>query len=115
MPCDATGPHIKQTPSLSGSQAITVCENIHSLIMSQNKIRRSRATAIIPRSQCPEPQLRAFEYQDAQIEWGRRLDGDRTGRTETDGYVFEVKIRSRVYALKVVSVILKRDSVISTS
>ncbi|KAH8767190.1 kinetochore Sim4 complex subunit FTA2-domain-containing protein [Diaporthe sp. PMI_573] len=47
--------------------------------MSRYNLRRSQATRIIPLS----------------------LDGDRTGMPETDGYVFEVKIQSRVYALKV--------------
>ncbi|KAG8160868.1 hypothetical protein KVR01_009132 [Diaporthe batatas] len=69
--------------------------------MSQTRSGRSQATAIIPHSRCPGPKLRAFKHQDAEIEWGRRLDGDRAGVAETDGYVFEVKIRSRLYALKV--------------
>ncbi|KAH8748243.1 kinetochore Sim4 complex subunit FTA2-domain-containing protein [Diaporthe sp. PMI_573] len=69
--------------------------------MSRYNLRRSQATRIIPLSRCPGPKLRAFKHQHAEIEWGRRVDGDRTGMPETDGYVFEVKIQSRVYALKV--------------
>jgi hypothetical protein len=60
--------------------------------MSETKIRRLRAKTTVPPSRCPGPKLRAFKYQHAEIEWGRRLDGDRTGMSETDGYVFEVKI-----------------------
>jgi hypothetical protein len=47
--------------------------------------------------------LHPFEYRDDPIDWGRGIDAEQKGQSGTNAYVFEVKIRSRVYALKIVS------------
>lgn len=54
---------------------------------------------------CPGPKLNVFQYQSSPIKWMERLDDDREEGSETEGYVFRAKIRSRQYAIKVVSCI----------
>jgi len=63
--------------------------------------RRRQAKSLLP--SCPGPKLGAFKHKNSAIEWGRRLDVDRTDLSGTQASVFEVKIESKVYALKVVS------------
>ncbi|KAI1128712.1 kinetochore Sim4 complex subunit FTA2-domain-containing protein [Nemania abortiva] len=50
---------------------------------------------------CPGPKLHAFKYQDAEIQWGPRIDEERAGESGTEGFVFRVQIKSKTYALKV--------------
>ncbi|KAI8949483.1 kinetochore Sim4 complex subunit FTA2-domain-containing protein [Xylaria longipes] len=51
---------------------------------------------------CDGPKLRAFEYRDDPIEWlGLAEDCPDTSNSNRQGYVFKVRMRSRVYALKV--------------
>ncbi|KAI1126145.1 kinetochore Sim4 complex subunit FTA2-domain-containing protein [Nemania abortiva] len=57
-------------------------------------------TELPPLPPCRGPKLHAFEHQNAPIEWVSRLDGDRDD-DGIEGYVFEVKIKSKTYALKV--------------
>jgi len=45
--------------------------------------------------------LHAFEHQKAPIEWLERIDGDRASQSGPEGSVFKVRIKSRLYALKV--------------
>lgn len=71
--------------------------------MSENDIQNPSLATGTPRFLFSAPKLQPFEYQDDPIEWRRRLDVEQTGQNGTNAYVFEVKIRSRVYALKVVS------------
>ena len=49
---------------------------------------------------CDGPKLRSFENRHAPIEWLNELGHIELGE---QGYVFKVKIKSRIYALKVVS------------
>lgn len=52
---------------------------------------------------CRGPKLRAFRHHNSPIEWLERLD---TSLEDSDsgrqGYVFKVRIKSELYALKVV-------------
>lgn len=45
-------------------------------------------------------------HLNVQIEWLERLDGDRTSQSGPEGYVFKVKIKSRLYTLKAVGLSL---------
>ncbi|KAI0973682.1 kinetochore Sim4 complex subunit FTA2-domain-containing protein [Xylaria arbuscula] len=50
---------------------------------------------------CPGPRLAAFQHQNAQIRWIKRLDIDRNSESTTQGCVYQVEIKSKIYALKV--------------
>ncbi|KAI1419481.1 kinetochore Sim4 complex subunit FTA2-domain-containing protein [Xylaria sp. FL1777] len=51
---------------------------------------------------CDGPKLRAFEHRDDPIEWlGLLEDRPDPPDSSRQGYVFKVKMRSRIYALKV--------------
>lgn len=74
----------------------------------RNRINRQRANTTSDLDDlppCPGPKLHAFPHRNLPIEWLGRLDEDREELSEssTEGYVFKVKIGSRLYALKVVS------------
>ena len=68
--------------------------------MARHRSKAVPSSPLLP--SCPGPKLGAFIHQDAAIEWGRRLDVDRSDLSSTQASVFEVKIKSKVYALKVV-------------
>ncbi|KAI1176977.1 kinetochore Sim4 complex subunit FTA2-domain-containing protein [Nemania sp. FL0916] len=57
----------------------------------------SLAPALLP--PCAGPKLHPFEPQNASIKWGQRLD--KPSDNKNHGYVFEVEIASRPYAIKV--------------
>ncbi|KAI3321482.1 kinetochore Sim4 complex subunit FTA2-domain-containing protein [Xylariaceae sp. AK1471] len=50
---------------------------------------------------CSGPKLHPFEPQDALIKWGPRLDKDCANDADNQGFVFQVEIESRPYAIKV--------------
>jgi hypothetical protein len=55
---------------------------------------------------CDGPKLHPFKYSHKKIKWIKRLDQD---REDNEGFVFQVEIASKEYALKVVSN-LQRES-----
>ncbi|GAW18342.1 hypothetical protein ANO14919_078170 [Xylariales sp. No.14919] len=59
----------------------------------------SPSTALLP--PCPGPKLQPFEPQDALIKWGPRLGKASTDDADSQGFVFQVEIASRAYAIKV--------------
>ena len=69
--------------------------------MAGRKNQLISANSLLP--SCPGPKLGAFVHKNAVIEWGRRLDVSRTESSGTQASVFEVRIESKAYALKVVS------------
>ncbi|KAI5920913.1 kinetochore Sim4 complex subunit FTA2-domain-containing protein [Camillea tinctor] len=67
--------------------------------MPKVRVRRAttrHANVLLP--PCPGPKLHAFKHADSPIIWGRRLDRD---RDDNEGFVFQVEIDSKEYALKV--------------
>ncbi|KAH7302834.1 kinetochore Sim4 complex subunit FTA2-domain-containing protein [Stachybotrys elegans] len=50
---------------------------------------------------CPGPKLGMFTHHNSKIEWLDRLDFDRGDDPGIQGYVFRVKIRGQLYALKI--------------
>ena len=73
--------------------------------MASRKSAASPDLAPIP--DCEGPKLQAYPGQTNQIEWLGRLDEHRdvcsSSSTGSEGYVFKVRIDSKLYALKVVS------------
>jgi hypothetical protein len=56
---------------------------------------------------CDGPKLRVFEYRRAPIEWLELLEkSSPESQSASQGYVFKVKINSKIYALKVVCRVL---------
>lgn len=53
-----------------------------------------------PLPPCRGPKLHEFKHASYPIKWLKRLDED---RTDNEGFVFQVEIKSKEYALKVVS------------
>jgi len=51
---------------------------------------------------CNGPKLQAFKHRYASIEWLEWLNDMEGAETPSQGYVFKVRIRSHIYALKVV-------------
>lgn len=52
---------------------------------------------------CDGPQLHAFRDWNSPIQWLERLDVNRPHESGAQAFVFRVRIKSREYALKVVS------------
>ncbi|KAI1291663.1 kinetochore Sim4 complex subunit FTA2-domain-containing protein [Xylaria venustula] len=52
---------------------------------------------------CRGPRLAPFQHQDARTTWIKRLGGNRSSESTTQGYVYKVEIKSKIYALKIVS------------
>jgi hypothetical protein len=67
----------------------------------KNRDRRDRHLKPLPN--CEGPKLHPFTHSHARIEWLERLDAERASHSGPEGYVFKVRIESRIYALKVVS------------
>lgn len=53
-----------------------------------------------PLPPCRGPKLHEFKHASSPIKWMRRLDED---RADNEGFIFQVEIESKEYALKVVS------------
>lgn len=52
---------------------------------------------------CDGPKLHVFEHRRARIEWLELLEkSSPESHSASQGYVFKVKINSKIYALKVV-------------
>ncbi|KAI0537761.1 kinetochore Sim4 complex subunit FTA2-domain-containing protein [Xylaria digitata] len=64
----------------------------------RNKIERP-FSPLLP---CPPPVIHPFKDQGAPIEWGERLDAIAGDGSETNSFVFKVKLNSEPYVLKVV-------------
>ncbi|KAI1348658.1 kinetochore Sim4 complex subunit FTA2-domain-containing protein [Xylaria sp. FL0043] len=66
-------------------------------------VRRNRRLLLSPElPPCDGPKLRAFQYRNDPIEWlGSLEDRPIPPGSIRQGYVFKVKIQSRIYALKV--------------
>ncbi|CAJ2514346.1 Uu.00g024650.m01.CDS01 [Anthostomella pinea] len=64
--------------------------------------RRRLSSPKLPLPSCEGPRLRAFQYRDKPIEWlGMLDDSPEVPSSSRQGYVFKVKVNSRIYALKV--------------
>ena len=57
---------------------------------------------------CTGPKLGAFQHQNSPIKWLERLDEYRKDYSDVQGCVFRATIRSKEYAIKVVSYILNQ-------
>ena len=67
---------------------------------------------LAPIPDCEGPKLQAYAGRTDQIEWLERLDEYRDDSSSnsagSEGYVFKVRIDSKLYALKVVSGVFSR-------
>jgi hypothetical protein len=58
---------------------------------------------------CDGPKLRIFEHGQSPIEWLELLEkSSPESRSASQGYVFKVRINSKIYALKVVCCVAER-------